>query len=127
MRIVVFVSLLVMFCIVALTASWTDKGLDEQIDYSGRGINESGIESVSTQSTNNQFDENKSGPDTAYNNRPGDTDEPELATAFAHYRVNYHRSDPNDLKGPYNRNDYEARNDYDTSENDSEDADDIVE
>lgn len=130
LRIVVFVLLLAVFCIVALTASWTDKGADDQVAYPSSGINESGADSTSTQSPINHFSENgkEPGPNATYSGRTAnDADVLELATASTHYRVNYHRKDPNDLKYPDVHKDSDARMDSDASKNDREDAADIVE
>ena len=130
LSIVAFILLLTVFCIVALTASWTDKGPDDQVGYPSSDINESGADSTSTRSPINQFSENdkEPEPDATSSGRTGnDADGFELAPASKHYRVNYHRNDPNDLKNPDPQKDSDARMDYKASKNNREDAADIVE
>ena len=124
LSVMAFALLLTVFCIVALTASWTDKGTDDQVGYQSSGINESVPKSASTRNPINHFSENgkEPGPDATCSSRTdNDADVLELAIACPNYRVNYHRKDPNDLGGP------DAREDSDSYKNDSEDADDIVE
>lgn len=118
LSVMAFVLLLTVFCIVALTASWTDKGADDQVGYLSSGINESVPKSASTRNPINHFSENgkEPVPDATCSSRTdNDADVLEMAIACPNYRVNYHRKDPNDLGGP------------DACKNDSEDADDIVE
>jgi len=110
LSIVAFVSLLAVFCIVALTASWSDEGADDQVGDPGSAINASGAGRVSTQSPINHFSENGKEPESdAACSSPtnNDADGQELATAYPNYRVNYHRKD--------------------ADKNDREDAADIVE
>ena len=130
LSIVAFVLLLAVFCIVALTASWTDKGADDQVDDPSSGINASGADRTSTQSPINHFSENgkEPEPDAACSSTTNnDADGLELATVSTYYRVNYHREDPNDLKDPDARKDTDTRMDSDAGKNDHEDAADIVE
>jgi len=133
LSIVAFVLLVTVFCIAALTASWTDKGPDDQVGYPSSGINESRADSTSTRSPINHFSENgkepePTEPDATYSDRAGnDADGLELATVSKHYRVNYHRKDPNDLKDPDVHKYSDALMDSDASKNDREDAADIVE
>ncbi len=124
LSIVAFVSLLAVFCIVALTASLSDKGADDQVGDPSSGINASGADRASTQSPINHFSENGKEPGpgaTCSSPTNNDADGLELATVSTNYRVNYHRKDPNDLKDP------DVHKDSDAGKNDREDAADIVE
>jgi hypothetical protein len=130
LSIIGFVLLLTIFCTVILTSSWADKGADKQIVYPNSAINESESDSASMQGPINHFSENgkEPEPDTTCSDRTGnDTDELEVAFASPHYRINYHRVDPNDLKDPYAQKDSYSRKGSDVRKNDSEDAADVVE
>jgi hypothetical protein len=133
-----FVLLLTIFCTVILTSSWADKGADKQIVCTSSAINESEPESATMQGPINHFSENGKEPEpdtttTCSDHTGNDADEPEPAFASPHYRINYHRSDPNDFKDPDDRKDSItrknsfARKGSDARKNDSEDAADVVE
>jgi hypothetical protein len=136
--IVGFVLLLTVFCIVVLTSNFTDKGVDKQICCSGSTINESESYSASIQGPINHIRENgkKSEPKpdaTRSNPTEKDADGIEPAFASPHYRINYHRTDPNDIKSPDTHRDSDAgkdsfaRKNSDAGKNDSEGAADVVE
>jgi hypothetical protein len=130
-----FVLLLAVFCIVILTSSWTDERADEHIGYSCSAIKESKPDSA-TQGPINHFSEisKESEPDATFSDHTySNADKLEPAFASPHYRINYHRSDPNDFKDSDNRKDSLdrknsfARKGSDARKNDSEDAADVVE
>ena len=126
-----FVLLLTIFCTVILTSSWADKSADKQIVCPSSAINESEPEGATMQGPINYFSESgkEPEPDATRSDRTGNNaDKPEPAFASPHYRINYHRSDPNDLKDPDERKDpitrknSIARKGSDARKNDSEDA-----
>ncbi|MBN2593349.1 MAG: hypothetical protein JXA81_07575 [Sedimentisphaerales bacterium] len=131
-----FVLLLTIFCTVVLTSSWADKDADKQIVCTSSAVNESEPGSASMQGPINHFSDirKESEPDATFSGRTcNNADEPEPAFASPHYRINYHRVDPNDLKDPdalkdsLARKNSFARNGSVTRKNDYEDADDVVE
>jgi len=132
-----FVLLLTVFCIVILTSSWTDERANEQICYPCSVIKESEPDSAPQGPINHFSDSDirkKSEPEATFSGRTyNNADGPEPAFASPHYRINYHRTDPNDLKDPdaredsFARKNSFARKDSDARKNDSEDAADVVE